>query len=192
MLMDEAGQVSRCCARFPTAKTFFVKIFGLDMLFPSIFLSHMMNEWDHLNTRQVDQVMGAFMLMRRSLFEKLGGYDERFFVYMEDLDLSLRALQFGLKSVYLPTARAYHMGGGTAEKARAESLFFNLRSRIQYAFKHFGKLSAIAVALGTVLIEPLTRLVLSVVRQSRQDARDTLEAYLWLWRWVLLGKPKKA
>jgi GT2 family glycosyltransferase len=190
MLLDDLGKVSRSCTRFPTAATYFVLMFGLNKIFPSVFPDHQMKEWDHLSTRQVDHVIGAFMLMRRSLFDELGGYDERFFVYMEDLDISLRASQRGQKSVYLSSAAACHSRGGTSEKAKVESMFFSLRSRIQYAFKHFGTLSALAVAVGTVLIEPFARLLLSVARRSSEEAGNTIKAYLRLWRWVLLGKPR--
>ena len=64
---------------------------GLDRLFPRLFQPHFMTEWDHSQNRQVDQVMGAFLMIRRALFDALGGFDERFFVYYEDLDLCLRA-----------------------------------------------------------------------------------------------------
>jgi hypothetical protein len=143
-----------------------------------------MKEWDHLSTRQVDQVIGAFMLMRRSVFVKLGGYDERFFVYMEDLDLSLRVRQMGMRSMYLSGPYAYHAEGGTSKKVRAESLFFNLRSRIQYGFKHFSFAGAVCLALGTVLIEPLQRLGLSIMRRSMADSTTTLHAYAKLWQWL--------
>lgn len=182
-LLDKSGEVSRSCARFPTVGQYFVMMFGLDRLFPSVFRSHLMKDWDHLNAQEVDQVIGAFMLMRRSVFEKLGGYDERFFVYMEDLDLSLRACQMGMKSKYLNVPYAYHMGGGTSKKVRAESLFFNLRSRIQYGFKHFSLAGAIFLALGTIFIEPLMRLAFSVTRRSMVDLKTTLHAYAKLWHW---------
>ncbi len=61
---------------------------GLDRVLPSVFPPHFMLEWDHGDSREVDQVMGAFFLVRRALFETLGGFDERFFVYFEEADLS--------------------------------------------------------------------------------------------------------
>ena len=66
-----------------------------------------MAEWDHAQTRQVDHVIGAFFLVRRDLFDVLGGFDERFFVYLEDLDFSYRARQAGWHSVYLADVQAF-------------------------------------------------------------------------------------
>lgn len=183
-LLEDGGEVSRSCAHFPTVGRFFSIMLALDRLWPKVFMSHQMKEWDHLNTREVDQVMGAFMMMRRSVFEQLKGYDERFFVYMEDLDLSLRTNQLGFKSVHLSGVYAYHKGGGSARRVRAESLFFNLRSRIQYGFKHLSS-GAWLVLLGTMLIEPLSRLALAAMRQSATEAWATIDAYSRLWRWLL-------
>jgi N-acetylglucosaminyl-diphospho-decaprenol L-rhamnosyltransferase len=181
-LLDEDGKVSRCSARFPTPGRLFAAMLGLDRMFPGVFLRHQMKDWDHLETREVDQVMGAFMLMRRSVFHDLGGYDERFFVYMEDLDLSLRAHQRGFKSVYLAEASAYHVGGGTAERFKAESLFFNLRSRIQYCFKHFGLLNGAWLMLSTLSLEAVARLCWAIGKQSRDEFICTVVAYWRLWR----------
>jgi N-acetylglucosaminyl-diphospho-decaprenol L-rhamnosyltransferase len=60
-----------------------------------------MTEWSYSHSRKVDHVMGAFYLVRRTLFETLHGFDERFFVYPKDLDFSLRAREAGWYSYYL-------------------------------------------------------------------------------------------
>jgi GT2 family glycosyltransferase len=62
------------------------------------------------NPRFVDWVHGAFLLVRRSLFERLGGFDERFFMYGEDMDLCARARAAGFRTAIVPEARAVHYG----------------------------------------------------------------------------------
>lgn len=181
-LVDDKGPVSRTCARFPTPARFFVKMLGLDRLFPNFFLGHFMKEWDHGNTREVDHVMGAFFLVRRTLFEILNGFDERFFVYLEDLDFSLRASERGWKSFYLADAQAYHKGGGTSEQVKAKRLFYSLRSRILYSYKHFNWLSATLLMLGTMIVEPLSRIAFCIARRSGGDIVETCKAYFMLWR----------
>jgi len=185
-LLDDSGKVNRTCARFPTVGIYFSEMFGLDKVFPDLFLNHLMKEWDHLSTREVDQVMGAYMLMRRSVFRQLDGYDERFFVYFEDLDLSLRTKQLGMKSMYLSHTYAYHKEGGTARKVRTESLFFNLRSRIQYGFKHFDLTKAIILTIGTIIFEPVSRIIFGLMRFSMIDIKTTLKAYMKLWHWLFV------
>ena len=191
-LLDEAGQVSRHCARFPTALGFITHSLGLVCLFPR--LGHVMAEWDHAQTRQVDHVIGAVILVRRAVFEALGGFDERFFVYLEDLDFSYRASKGGWRSVYLADAQAFHAGGGTSRQVKARRLFYSLRSRLLYAFKHFPRYEALSVLLASLLIEPISRSVLALLRGSWAGLKETWVAYgmLWRWlpRWVLKGQTR--
>lgn len=175
-LLDDANRVSRSCARFPRARDFIGKSFGLEKLLPHQLPGMFMTEWDHADTREVDHVMGAFALMRRQVFVDLGGFDERFFVYLEDLDLSLRAADRGWRTVYLAEAQAYHKGGATSKQVPATSLFFALRARIQYAYKHFDWWSATAVLGTAMVIEPLTRVVWASARGSMTEAVGTLSA----------------
>jgi GT2 family glycosyltransferase len=67
----------------------------------------------------VDAVNGAFMLMRRSAFEAAGGFDEGYWMYMEDLDLSYRLAQAGWESRYEPAATVHHVKGGTTGGSRS-------------------------------------------------------------------------
>jgi len=184
-LLDEAGKVSRSCSRFPTLWTMIASVCAFDRLPLCQKLSVMMREWNHLETRVVDQVIGAFMMIRRAVFDQLGGYDERFFVYMEDLDLSVRMRAAGYRSVYLSTSYAIHQGGGTARKAWSESLFFNRRSRIQYALKHFGPGGGFLVALVTAGLEPIARGVRALCVFQRGELVATWNAYCRLWCWLV-------
>src|SRR5437773_121156 len=147
-LLDSDGRIARTCARFPTPGRFFSQMLGLDRALPSLFPAHFMVEWDHRQSREVDQVMGAFFLIRRPLFEALGGFDERFFVYFEEVDLSLRARVLGWRTFYLSTAHAYHHGSEQVKKRMQPArLFYSLRSRILYAYKHFSPSTATLVTL---------------------------------------------
>ena len=180
-LLDSNGQVSRSCARFPTPGRLFARSLGLDRLFPWLFLSWAMTEWDHQESRVVDQVIGAFFLVRRPLFETLSGFDERFFVYMEEVDFSLRAMQMGWKSVYLTETQAYHKGGGTSEQVKAARLFYSLRSRILYAYKHFWWPTATGLLLTALILEPVARIAFAIARGSFVEVWNTLKGYAMLW-----------
>ncbi|MEW6414089.1 MAG: glycosyltransferase family 2 protein [Pseudomonadota bacterium] len=181
-LIDEHEKVSRSCARFPTPRMFLSKIFGLDRLFPGLFKSHFMEEWGHKENREVDHVIGAFFLLRRRLFEQLNGFDERFFVYLEDLDFSLRAKKSGWASYYLADARAYHKGGGTSEQVKARRLFYSLRSRTLYGYKHFTPTQATLLLVSTLCFEPLSRLSFNLLQGAFKSASETISGYLMLYR----------
>ncbi|MFW6147002.1 MAG: glycosyltransferase family 2 protein [Thermodesulfobacteriota bacterium] len=180
-LRDIHGKISRSCARFPTPARFLSRSIGLDRLFPSTFPSHKMADWEHGESREIDHVIGAFFMTRRSIFEALRGFDERFFVYLEDLDFSFRAHTAGWRSVYLAEATACHKGGGTSEKVAARRLFYSLQSRILYGYKHFARGSATIVMLATLFVEPLARLALAISRRSSEEIRGTIEGYAFLW-----------
>jgi hypothetical protein len=181
-LVDENGVVSRSCARFPSLARCVSRALGLSRLSPRLFPSYMMSEWDHGSSREVDHVSGAFFLVRRAPFENLGGFDERFFVYLEDLDFSYRMSLAGWRSSYVAEARAYHKGGGVSERAKAERLFLSISSRVLYAVKHFSGVSAAALVLVTAVPEPVVRLCSSAAGGSFDDVAATARAYGMLYR----------
>lgn len=181
-LLDEKGNVSQSCSWFPTTPSLLSQMLGLDRLFPNHLKGHFLDHKDHFESRQVDQVMGAFFLVRHKLFESLDGFDERFFVYFEDLDFSYRAHQAGWQSYYLATAQAYHRGGGCSKGAKARRLYYSLCSRILYSYKHLGGAPGTGVMLGTLLVEPFSRLVLAVAHKSVSEMQETVQAYMMLGR----------
>ena len=95
-LVDKDGNYSTSCARFPSAKRYFFRAIGLTTFFPKFFQYTIMTNTESPNSGIVDQINGAFFLIRHDLFKKLNGFDERFFVYMDEVDLSYRAKNWGL------------------------------------------------------------------------------------------------
>lgn len=180
-LIDGDNQISRSCARIPTLSIFAAQAFGLNRVPTFSRLNMHMKDWAHDRTLVVDHVIGAFYLMRRSLFEDLDGFDERFFVYLEDLDLSLRARKMGYRSIFLANAQAFHFGGGTSQQVKAHRLFYSLRSRLIFCFKHLGFWQAWIVFILTMVIEPITRSFFSLVRSGFSDVFNTWYAYAMLW-----------
>jgi len=181
-LVDEYNHIARSCARFPSLGIFLAQALGLNRLPGLRHLNTHLSEWPHDKTAMVDHVIGAFFFMRRSLFELLGGFDERFFVYLEDLDLSLRAHQAGWRTVYLTDAQAFHAGGGTSHQVKAHRLFYSLRSRLLYGFKHFTRLEAWILSGVTLLLEPVSRTMFSLARGNVQELRNTWKAYIMLYK----------
>lgn len=179
-LVNESGKISRTCARFPRTYFYVNKVFGLNKLSPS-FQSYLMLEWDHSQSRQVDQVIGAYFFVKRSLFEDLNGFDERYFVYFEEVDFSLRAKQKGYKSYYLSSVKVFHKGGGVSEQVKAKRLFYSLRSRILYALKHFSVISVFALLVITFFIEPFVRIIFCLVkRRPIDEVNEIVRAYKML------------
>lgn len=181
-LIDEGGKVSCSCARFPSVIGFLAHAAGVDRIFPS--LGSRMAEWSHTVDCQVDQVIGAFFFVRRRLFVQLQGFDERFFVYFEEVDFSYRAYLSGQQSFYLADAQAFHAGGGTSNQVKARRLFYSLRSRLLYAFKHFSFPAALTVLATTLFLEPVARSALVLYRRSLPGFQETWSGYRMLWAWL--------
>ena len=176
-LIDKDGAIQRNVARFPTPKSLPFQMLGLDRIWPRRFPSLFMSDWDHLESKEVDQVTGAFYLVRRVVFEELKGFDERFFMYYEDLDFAYRAKQVGWKSYYLADTQACHLGGGASNLIKARRLFYLVNSRVLYVAKHYGIPSAIIIIIATFLVEFWVRLGWSVVTLSKQNFIETIQAY---------------
>jgi GT2 family glycosyltransferase len=126
----------------------------------------------------VDAVNGAFMLIRRDLFERLGGFDEGYWMYMEDLDLSYRLAQAGWLSWYEPAAIVRHMKGGTVGGERSARLNWAFHRgmyrfyRTHYAAQRSGAMNAavylgIAVKLTWAVVQSTLRRSLARRRQRR-------------------------
>lgn len=183
-LLDDAGNTSTCASRFPGLRIMIGSLLGLSVYLPQLFPSHLMRPTELETNRPVDQVTGAYFLVRRHVYDACGGFDERFFVYYEEVDFSLRALQKGFASYLLADVAAFHRGGGCSEQVKAMRLFYSLRSRIQYAGKHFS-LSDRAGLWLVMAIEFPARIVRGIIHLSPSEAKDTVAAYLLLARYYL-------
>lgn len=67
---------------------------------------------------EVESLFGAAMMIKKTTFEKVGGFDERYFMYFEDLELCKAVKNLGLKVYYLPKARFTHVVGGSISEAK--------------------------------------------------------------------------
>jgi len=180
-LTADDGSVWRSCHRLPTLWNFFVRLSGLSTLCSSL-ADGSMRDWPHNSDRQVDHVIGAFYMVRAHQFRLLGGFDERYFVYLEDLDLSKRYHDRGMSCYFLAQPAAYHKGGGLSENIKATRLFYATRSRILYSFKHFGPIRAWLHLVLTVTLEPLARLIGAVVTGQANTGLDSVRAFAMLCR----------
>ena len=184
-LLNDNREITKSCSRFCSLSRTAFHSLGITKFFPALGMP--MEEWDHKESREVDQVIGAYFFMRNDLFKKLKGFDERFFLFYEEMDFAFRAKQLGWKSYFNSDLKSYHAGGGTTDSIKATRLFYSLKSRIQYSFKNFNKVSAVIALLMILTTEFCIRLVfLSLFKKSIQNFRETFEAYLSLISWLTM------
>lgn len=191
-LVDDDDTAWRHCSRFPTPSTFLSISLGLTRLMPKAFPPLELVNMSHLEDAPVDHVMGAFYFIRRAVFEQIKGFDERFFVYYEDLDLSLRVHQAGFSIRYLAGPAIFHRTAGTTQgRARAKALSYLFEGRMLYADKHYNLAGRTLVKGSVLAIEPVRRIAHSLATGSLSSAADTLKAVGRLWAAILKRSPDR-
>jgi GT2 family glycosyltransferase len=88
-------------------------------------------------TREIFSAKAASMIVRRDVFEKLGGFDEKFFISFEDVDLSWRARIMGYRILINPKSVVYHLGGQTTNKLKEEIIFHGLKNQLILKITNF-------------------------------------------------------
>ncbi len=184
--INRDGDVSRHSATLPTLYNFIYLTLGLNHIFPK--LGHVMKYWHHKDSRQVDHVIGSFYFIRRKIFDKVQGFDERFFMYLEDLDLSCRVKKMGWQIMYLSDVNIKHYAGGSSQKLKARRLFYSLRSRLLYVEKHFGKKEFFIIFILIFSLELLIRLLQSLFRFSFASFKETWIGFWHLAIWIINNK----
>jgi GT2 family glycosyltransferase len=129
------------------------EVLGLNRIWPANPVNRRYRQQSPEQTTDVEQPAGAFLMLRRSVWAQLGGFDEGFFpVWFEDVDYCKRVLDSGHRIVFVPTAIARHQGGHSAGKLLwGERQLIWYGSLLRYASKHFSGASRAAVCAAVVL-----------------------------------------
>lgn len=171
------GAVQRHCAWLPTTTTMLSHSTGLRVLSEPLFGDYIVPLENHYRSAEVDHVIGAFYLIRAGVFASLCGFDERYFVYFEDLDLSCRARAAGYRVYYLASAWAEHLGGGVSAQVKGRRLFYSICSRLQYSHAHLPRCGALIATAVSVTIEPFLRYARALLKAAPDELRATAWAY---------------
>ena len=134
---------------FPLPLTSFYKLVGLAYLFPKskLFNQYALGFLDENTHHQVDVLAGAFLMVKKEVLDKVGSFDETFFMYGEDVDLSYRLLHNGLKNYYLGELPIIHFKGESTKRGSLNyvKMFYNAMSI--FVSKHYGGSKAKVFAL---------------------------------------------
>jgi hypothetical protein len=165
------GSLQSSRRRFPTLATFFLESTVVQHWWPrnSVLARYYVLDHPDDAVSQVDWVVGACMLVRRAMLEQIGGFDEGFFMYSEELDLCRRAVDAGWQVVYLPGAVVTHYEGKSSEQVVAARHIQFHSSRVRYVRKYHGKLAASIVR---------SFLLLTFVFQWAEEAAKWLAGFI--------------
>jgi GT2 family glycosyltransferase len=174
-VLDESGRPYIGGGPFPTLRLLLGQVTGLSRLLPSAFpAKYVMHR---VPSGPMDHVIGAFLVIRRELFEQLGGFDERYFMYYEEVDLCLRARRLGWATYQLADAEVVHAGQVSSSQIGGRRLAYSLTSRRAYARAHWTRPRRLLLALLTVTVELPARLLSEAV-QSAGLPTETVRGYV--------------
>lgn len=140
-MIDGSGRFLKESKRaFPSPLTSLYKLFGLARLFPRspVFSRYHLGHLPDNQSNEVDVLAGAFMLIKKSVLDQTGGFDESFFMYGEDVDLSYRIQKAGYRNYYFAGSTIIHFKGESTRKGSMNyvRMFYSAMSR--FVQKHYG------------------------------------------------------
>jgi GT2 family glycosyltransferase len=138
-VLNPDGTLQPACRRsFPTPWVAFTKISGLSTLFPksSLFAKYNLSYRDANASYEVDAISGSFMFARRSVVEHVGGLDEQFFMYGEDLDWCFRIKQAGWNVYYVHQTQIIHYKGESVRRSELDEVRLFYEAMRVFVRKH--------------------------------------------------------
>jgi len=183
-LLNGDGSLQASCWKFPSPRRAWFEAVGLSALLPRHAAVGDYFRWAHDEERRVDFVVGAAVLLRREVYEQVGGFDESFFLYAEETDWMKRMEAAGWPIAFIPWAQVTHLGGASSQsKPGLNPLFFEGQDR--FVAKHFGP-RGLAVFRAANLVRALLRLLAFGARslvargEGKQGARLKMRQSAWL------------
>lgn len=116
-LLNEDNSIQPSCRNLPDIWNCFTEAFFLINIFPKskIFGRYYMSYFNYDKTIEVDWIKGTYMMIRKEVFEKVGLFDDEFFLYSEETDFMLRAKRKGIKTVFYNEVSIYHFEGSSSK-----------------------------------------------------------------------------
>ena len=150
-ILNPDGSFQLSCRRsFPTPWISFTRVFGLSALFPGsrLFGRYNLTYLNPDETYPVDAVSGSFMMFSRQAYEKVGGLDEMFFMYGEDLDYCYRVRQAGYKVYYVHDTKIIHFKGESTKRSDIDEIRVFYDAMRIFVKKHFSHSLALSALLS--------------------------------------------
>jgi GT2 family glycosyltransferase len=149
-MIDGEGNFLRESKRsFPSISTSFFKLSGLTMLFPRsrIFARYYLGNMPNNINQQVPVLSGAFMMVEKKLLDVIGGFDETFFMYGEDIDLSYRIERAGFKNYYFSETTIVHFKGESTKKDNLQYVRLFYGAMDLFVQKHYSGIKSVLYRL---------------------------------------------
>lgn len=137
-ILNADGTVQYSCREFPCVRDAFLHAFlGLFTADNPASARYKKTEWAHDQECEVDWVSGCFFATRREAFEAVGGFDERYYMYVEDVDLCWRVRRAGWVVSYVPRGDVYHYIGMSSQAVPVRMVFHHHASMLRFHRKTY-------------------------------------------------------
>ncbi len=137
-ILNEDGSLQYSCREFPSIKDAFLHAFvGLFSADNPASARYKKTGWSHEEGSEVDWVSGCFFAIRREAFEAVGGFDEEYYMYVEDVDLCWRMRQAGWAVRYVPVGDVYHFIGMSSQAMPARMVLHHHASMLRFHRKTY-------------------------------------------------------
>ncbi|GMU95350.1 MULTISPECIES: glycosyltransferase [Ignavibacterium] len=153
-ILNPDGTLQLACRRsFPGPWTSFTKVTGLSSLFPKskLFARYNLTYLDENQTYEVDAISGSFMMLRKDVYDKVGGFDEQFFMYGEDLDLCYRIQKAGYKIYYVHTTQIIHYKGESTKRSSLDETKVFYQAMHLFVKKHLSSSFIVELILRSAI-----------------------------------------
>jgi len=138
-LVNGVGETELSCDNFPTISTRIANsLLNYVPLLRHVFGRLSLKYGPYDQERDVEKVSGAFMVVRRRVFEQIGLLDENIFMYGEDTDLCYRTKQAGWRITYTPRATVVHLHGQSIRRSTLKSKWLRRKTIVYFSRKHYG------------------------------------------------------
>ncbi len=154
-ILNPDGTLQLACRRsFPGPWTSFCKVTGLSSMFPKsrLFARYNLTYLDEDKTYEVDAISGSFMMMTREAYEKVGGLDEQFFMYGEDLDLCYRFQKAGYKVFYVHSTQIIHYKGESTKRSSFDETRVFYEAMHLFVKKHLSTSFLVEIILRSAIV----------------------------------------
>ncbi len=149
-ILNPDGSLQLACRRsFPTPWVAFTKITGLSTLFPRsrLFGRYNLTYLNPAESYEVEAISGSFMVITRAAYERVGGLDETFFMYGEDLDWCYRVRQAGFAVYYVHRTKIIHYKGESTRRSDIDEIRLFYHAMQQFVEKHFSSSAVVEMFL---------------------------------------------
>lgn len=167
-LVDEKGKTIAQARNFPTLWDQLAIVLKIPHIFPQVLDKYLKKDFDYSREAEVDSIRGSFFLIRKEVVEKIGGLDERYFIWFEEVDYCRQVWEAGWKVIYTPATRCLDKIGQSfsqVKKGKAQRYFRD--SMLKYFHKWHPRWQYVILKVFWPLGQFITFLMINLGKEGK-------------------------